>query len=567
MNATASDTASAIAASRMPGGVLTRLMRPFVWIARREALACGLVLCLTLGIRAALLPWMPPPIPGIHDEMSYLLAADTYASGRLANPPHPFWQHFETFHVLQQPTYASKYQPLQGMVLAFGQKFFGKPWVGVYLSAGVMCAAVCWMLQGWLAAEWALLGAVLFMSRVGIFQYWMNSYWGGAVPAIGGALALGALARMWRRDRLGHSATWAAGLAILMLSRPYDAVVLALGTGAVLLWWLHKSKTSVSTAAMRIVLPAAAVLAVAGAMIAYNNYRVTGSALVMPYQLHDRQYAVAPMFFPLPLRPEPEYRHLIMRNFWTQWNVEQWKTTRADPFTGFLLKVSTLNDFFFGLWPYLIPPLIWPYRLKSTEEKVTVFLLVVFLISIAALIGIEPHYAAAICGLFFVRFVQTLIRLHDWRPSGRRAGLAAATLFVAMFGFQFTTQFAILAKFGVEVPEFGLQRALIIQQLMKEPGRQLVMVRYKPDHRVHDEWVYNRADIDAAPIVWAREMTPQQDRPFLEYFHDRRVWLLEPDQSPPKLTPYMESRAEAPGTGEAAKTQAETPPHPREATR
>jgi hypothetical protein len=55
---------------------------------------------------------------------------------------------------------------------------------------------------------------------------------------------------------------------------------------------------------------------------------------------------------------------------------------------------------------------------------------------------------------------------------------------------------------------------------------------------MHDEWIENAANIDASPIVWAYEMGPAQDRPLIEYYRDRQVWLLEPDQSPPKLTPY-----------------------------
>src|SRR5260370_10503375 len=172
-------------------GLSSRLLNSYLRLANKPLLACGVVFFLTLGLRIALLPWLPVPRPAVHDEFSYLLAAEPIASGGVTNPPHKYWEHFETFHVLQQPTYASKYQPMQGLVLAFGQKLFGLPWAGVLLSSALMCAIVCWTLQGWLSPGLALLGGLLVMLKVGVLSYWVNTYWGGCVAAIAIALTIG----------------------------------------------------------------------------------------------------------------------------------------------------------------------------------------------------------------------------------------------------------------------------------------------------------------------------------------------------------------------------------------
>jgi len=519
-----------------------QFVRGYCWLANREIFACTVILALTLGLRAALLPWLSVPQPTVHDEFSYLLAADTYAHGRLTNPPHPFWQHFETFHELMQPTYASKYQPLQGLVLAFGQKFFGQPWIGVYLSAGFMCAAICWMLQGWISPGWALLGALLFALRVGVLSYWMNSYMGGAVPAIGGALALGALARICWRRQFGHSFTWALGLVTVVLSRPYDAAVLGCSTLAILVWFLRNLQTPLPTVRLQIARPALIVFAICAAAVAYNNYRVTGHALTLPYQAHDRQYAVASNFTMIPLRPVPQYHHAVMRQFWADWHVAEWRGARTHALPLLLVELYVLETFFFPYWTLFIPILLWPYALVTAEERVTVFVLLVFLLSIIPLIATQPHYAAAFAGIFYLRFLHTLKRLWSWRPWGKPTGQLLGSFLVAVLlsnGFRFMAGRDIISQgFAQRDSAFGSVRHSIIEVLEKQPGRQLVLLRYRSDHNPHEEWVYNNADIDASQIVWAREMSPGQDRPFLEYFHDRKAWMLEPDQSPPKLSPY-----------------------------
>ena len=196
---------------------------------------------LVIVLRLALLPLIPVPAPEIHDEFSYLLGAETFAAGRLTNPTPDAWQHFETFHVNLRPSYHSMYPPAQFVFPALGIVLANKAWIGVLLGVAVMCSAITWMLQGWVPAHWALLGGLWAALRFGIFSYWVNSYWGGAMAATAGALVLGAAARILRRASrlpvLARTSRWprvrdgvllALGLVLLANSRPLEGLLFSL---------------------------------------------------------------------------------------------------------------------------------------------------------------------------------------------------------------------------------------------------------------------------------------------------------------------------------------------------
>jgi hypothetical protein len=205
-------------------------------IARRKGLAVAICGLLVLFVRLAELPQLPAPEPKVLDEFSYLLGADTFSLGRLTNPQHPLWTHFESFHILQSPTYMSMYPPAQAMFLALGQKVAGAPWLGVVLGMCLCCASLCWMLQGWLPPGWAFFGGLLISLRIGVFSYWMNTYYGGAVAAMAGALLFGGLPRVLRRPNVRDSILMGIGLFILANSRPFEGLVAAIPVAAALLY-------------------------------------------------------------------------------------------------------------------------------------------------------------------------------------------------------------------------------------------------------------------------------------------------------------------------------------------
>jgi hypothetical protein len=271
---------------------------------------------------------IPVPNPEVADEFSYLLGGDTFAHGRLTNPPHPLWPFFETYHILVQPTYASMYPPGQALFLALGQVVSGRAWWGVFLSVGLMCGAVCWLLQAFLPPRWSLPGSLSFALLFGIEHYFMNSYWGGAVAATGGALLLGAAGRLLfpghrKRHDVLHGFLAGLGAAILVHTRVWEGLCLGLPAGVALLVWIFRAPgPELRARLLRVALPAALPLVAAAAFLLRLDKAVTG-AFEMPYLLNRRTYYVAPLFLWQEETPPHQYRHEMMRRFYADWRVSE----------------------------------------------------------------------------------------------------------------------------------------------------------------------------------------------------------------------------------------------------
>src|SRR6266404_891086 len=473
--------------------------RIFSRFAERKTVAVIVLFFSVIVMRLLVLPLLPVPVPGIHDEFSYLLMADTFAHGRLANPPHPMWVSFETFHVNWFPKYASMYPPAQGFALALGQ-VLGHPWIGVLLSDAAMCAAILWMLQGWIPARWAFLGGVLAALKFGVASYWMNSYWGGAAAAIGGALVLGALPRIAKRAKIRDAVLLGLGLAILGNSRPYEGFLFCIPAAARFFWWLvgkTKSRQQLRARMQNVLVPLTLVLVLTAGFMGYYNWRVTGNALLMPHVLNTRTYNTTGLFLWDQKKPEMHYRNQQFEDFYNGWERENYDNTWADILRVSTEKIHRCAITYFGVGELLALPMI-PFLFRDRKMRLLIATFLLVTVGVFAVIWSNAHYAAPVTCVIFALIVQAIRHLRTMRIGYRPVGLALSRAIVLLLALD--TGIYVSRHICSPLPwacQGDPSRAAIAEKLQHTPGKHLIMVRYDKDRKI---WL----------------VTPDSDNSFLE---------------------------------------------------
>jgi hypothetical protein len=208
------------------------------------------------------------------------------------------------------------------------------------------------------------------------------------------------------------------------------------------------------------------------------------------------------------------------------------------------------NMWNFYLGPALtIPLFLFPWSLRDRRIRILVFISGIAIVGLALPIWTMPHYIAPYSALIFTLLLQSIRHLWFFKVRSREVGLFL-TRSIPVLLVTLTLVRIFIEPFGLPVgriewnpwlPKLATAvdyRSQIINYLKQYEGKHLVIVRHNSDQSWHREWVYNQADIDAADIVWAREMNKDNNDALLEYFHDRQFWLGEPDLTPPKLSPY-----------------------------
>jgi hypothetical protein len=387
------------------------------------------------------------------------------------------------------------------------------------------------MLQAWLNPAWALVGALVIMPRISLFGYWAHSYWGGAVPAIGGALAFGAFARLVKRPEPKYAWLLGAGLFISANSRPYESAVLGAVLGIGLLLWMWRG------GAYKKLWPHFAIISVIVlSFTALHNYRVTGDPLKLPYQRNRELYGTPQSFYWQKPVPMVQSEHpLLIKN--QEWQLEQHEAGQSP---GRLLEITQRR--LFDVWLFFAAPLWTPALLfvPWLSRRFRLPLLALALVLIATLLYpfSFSHYYGPVACVFILIVLAGLQRLRGITWRGKPSGAAFCSILLLACPLTYLLFIATDINQARFVQQPKRPRTQLLEALQRMGGSHVVFVNYSPTHDFNNELVYNAADIDASDVVWARNMTAADNMEVIRYYKGRRFWIFEPDARPPRLNPY-----------------------------
>ena len=309
---------------------------------------------------------------------------------------------------------------------------------------------------------------------------------------------------------------------------------------AMLIWLMGPQRPRLSVALGHLVVPLVLTLTLAAAGTGYYNYRVTGNPLLMPYMVNHRIYGQAPLFLWQKSLAPPPYHHAVMREFYEH-DLGIYRYERT--FNGFLWTCLDRAWMMWGFYlgPALsIPLLAFPCIVRDRRMRFPLVAGAVLVLGLAFETWMLPHYAAPALGLLYLGLLQCMRHLRHWRWRGKPVGSALVRMVPLILCTMIILRLtAILAHVQIEPawPPGNVARAQIVRALHNAPGQHLILVRYGKTHVPDNEWVYNAADIDNAKVVWARDMGEHDNKELVQYFKNRKVWIVEPDAWPVRLEP------------------------------
>ena len=347
------------------------------------------------------------------------------------------------------------------------------------------------------SAVGALAGGLLAVAEFGPLNEWMNIYWGGAVSSAAGCLVFGALPRLRDQPTRRNALLLGAGLAVHLLTRPFESIFLWIAAAAFLLPDWRRTIRLAHWVGLAI-LPAVL-------LTLLHAHAVTGSWTTIPYAQSRYQYGV-PTTFTFQTAAVPH--HDLTRQ---QALTAAGQAAVHDSAGPFLPRwASRLRFFrFFLLAPlYLALPFFFP-ELRHRRHLWLAGAVLLFTLGTTFYPYFFPQYIAATASLLLLAALLGIRHLSRFSPAAARAiFFLAGAHFLFWYGIHALGNDRVFAAMrpleSWDFVNFGDPegRHAIDRQLADIPGKKLVFVRYSPQH-LFDEWIHNAADIDGAPVAMA----------------------------------------------------------------
>jgi hypothetical protein len=223
----------------------------------------------------------------------------------------------------------------------------------------------------------------------------------------------------------------------------------------------------------------------------------------------------------------PAYRHESFRRLWVEWDRSFYDAARHNPLAPLVLARRWITPFYL-LNSLGLAALAGLFFGKRSTVLPALGILSLPVLGVLVEKMIMPHYLAPVCGAWAIVAATGMEACGEWRRAGRVVVLVVLAVAIG----RCASDVVAAADAARQTPSGIGARPRLIADLQRQGGRHLVIVRYTPTHYIHEDWVYNDADIDGSPVVWARDMGEEKNRELLDYYKNRQVWLLEPDTSP-----------------------------------
>ena len=454
------------------------------------------------------------PFPIVFDESGYILQAETFASGRLANPTPKLSQYFQAFGIILDPVYAAKFPPMQGLLLAFGKIVFNDMTLGLIFFYALSAASCYWCLKSWTGNFSALLIACWYGLNPLHINSWVLTFWGGIPAALGGFLLLGAAIRALRSESSRNFLLIGLALGLLLLSRPYEGALLAL---PVLLYLLFRRRLKIYLSFLVFFL----FLGFQG----YYNYVLTGNSFKFSAEHYDEQYGrVPPFIFQKLIVPQIKDIPENLRRYHENERVIYADRTSENPWQSLAVK---FGDYFlyFLPWPLLLI-IIFNFRNPKNQEQKFIWFTFVF-VWLAAIIPVtfrNMHYAAPLLAPLYILIASSVEILR----AKIKSSLIRRTVLTLVFLFSFWQHYEKALKEREIIATSPCYKKKVYSEYLKAlPGKSLVLVSYNQNYKaLACEYVYNSSDVFNQKVIWARS-DGMGNHSLIKVLSPQRVLFLE----------------------------------------